>query len=466
VGLLKTCELKTNDMLVVYMPDTASQVSAVAALRGHADDPEWLDGAAHLAEHVLCRASNTYDDRQVNLLLEKLFGGSDGDDIRVYTTWTETVYGHDQLYTRAMMKEAFLLMASLVRDGVLECHNMRGRLYDLKGLLVERAAVHNETRMYRDDAPRRISDHLYRLLYRDNPVRRPGDADIAQMRKLTKVGRLKQWMAGQYVPANLAVFLLGLGETEALQWVAETGLDQLKGNYVATPPADSHGDSFPQLDGIRETIVPRAGISQTHVGLAWPTSPLLAPDQCALEVLTRIVKSRTEGMLREENTDIDAGVYHPAAIWYSTRLHGMLEIWFSTVGNETYVEFAQASVLAMLRGLKDDTSTAFSDEVGAISFNLQAACMMERKLLPGVLLERAVTHAANGDRDLVKLEARPALLAAVTPAMVREAAGRYLDPDRFVRAVIRPVFVSPDDYDRAPEDIREKYLKHLLRPAE
>ncbi len=466
-SLFKRCVLKTNGMLVVNWANRFANVSGVGVAVGCADDPSWLDGAAHLWEHIVCRRSNTYDDHQVNLMLERYFGGSDGMDINICTTWFYTFYGHFDLRRRAYLKDTFPLMATMVRDAVIEAHNNREsdvRLYDLKGLLVERGAVRNETALYRDDLGRRISDMLHYELYRINPVRRPGDADIAQLRKVTKIGRLKQWAAGHYVPEKMFAILGGPTQKDALELVAEAGLDQLK-PYKGVASEYDGSDDMPQLTGVRDIVIDRAGIHQTHVGWAWPTESFLTEDGPALEVLARLMKMRMECSLREENTDIDAGVYHPAVAWYASKHHGLLEAWFSSVGGTSYIEQAEALVTDICGHLRSDTSTAFAEEVEAIRHNEMDTLDYEWLFDHGGLCERIATHISNGDRELIRLDSLRHRMAKVTPEDVRAVANKYLTTERYVRALIRPVFVPQDVHDRAAPEFQQ-YLKYLLRPAE
>lgn len=466
-SLIKRCVLKNNGMLVVSWANRFANISGTGVAAGAADDPEWLDGADHLWEHFVCRRSTTYDDRQVNVMLERYFGGSDGPDINVVTSWDHTFYGHHDLRHRAYLKDTYPLMATMVRDAVIETHNNRqddSRLYDLKGLLVERPAVRNETAMYRDDLPRRISDLLHQELYRTNPAKRPGDADISQLRRLTKVGRLKMWASGHYVPEKMFTILGGPTQQQALEMVARVELDQLK-PYKAAQSLYDGSDDLPVLKGRRDITIDRPGIRQIHVGMAWPTESFTTSDAPAIEVLARVLKMRIEGALREENTNFDAGIYHPAVTWYRSRHHGLLEVWFATVGDEPYVEQAEALILGICQGLKTDPSQAFDDECNAVRLNIFDTIDYEFGFNHEGLCDRIIDHIGGGDRELLLLDSLRKRSYGVKPAHVRAMADKYLSSEGYVRAMIRPVFVPQELYERASPEI-QSYLKHLLRPAE
>lgn len=437
---IKIAELKNNGMLVISRANSSHSVSGVGVTRGTVNDPPWLEGAAHLAEHMVCRRSHTYSDRQVTLMMERLFGGTNDSDIKVFTTWTNTFYGHDDLLRRADMREAFMLMASLVHDAVIEVHNTHrsdGRLYSLNELLVERSAVHNETQRYMDNLERQVTVALHELVYRSNPVRRDGCANLDQLRKLTKMGRLRQWMSEHYAPANMVAIFMGPKQAEALELVARAELDQLK-DYRSSAQVDACGDSLPQLSGIVERVVWRPGIHQTHVGLGWPTQSFTSQESPALNVLVRVLKLRVEELLREKNTRFDAGVYHPMATWYATAYHGLMELWFATVGDGNYVTVAEGMVLDMIRHLRDDTGMALAEEVAAIKAHLYSSFEYEQRFNAGGFCERILEHVSNGDRELALLSSYKRRLLAVTPEKIRALAGEYLSTENFARVVIHP----------------------------
>ena len=302
--------------------------------------------------------------------MERLFGGTDGSDIKIFTVETYTSYGFRDMPDLKTFHEAFAVMANILRDGIVECHNTHRndcRQFDLGSLLAERPAVQNEVKMRKDDIPLAVSEELYRLMWlgTTNPARLAGTGNIKQLRKLVKPTTLKSIAADGYVPSELAVIGIGPSQDELLRLCAETGLDQLK-PYKAAMPLYDGSDTEPHFKTVVTSEAFRPGINQTHVVLGWPAPTFMSKDGPALDVLARILKMRTEMLLRDANTKMDAGVYHPSSAWRATKWHGALDVWFATSGDGAHADWGTDQVLGICSRIKDDHSVALEAQVEAV----------------------------------------------------------------------------------------------------
>ena len=161
------CRLHNNGIPVINWRNRLLNTAAIIVRRGTFHDPQHLEGAHHLIEHVICGKSSTYSSEQLVLLMERLFGGTDGSDIKIFTVETYTSYGFRDMPDLKTFHEAFAVMANILRDGIVECHNTHRndcRQFDLGSLLAERPAVQNEVKMRKDDIPLAVSEELYRLM--------------------------------------------------------------------------------------------------------------------------------------------------------------------------------------------------------------------------------------------------------------------------------------------------------------
>jgi predicted Zn-dependent peptidase len=461
--------LKFNDIPVINWPNRMLNTLAIIIRRGTFHDPVHLEGAHHGIEHVICGKSATYSSEDLVLLMERLFGGTDGPDIKIFTVETYTSYGFRDMPDRKTFREAGTVMAVILRDGIIECHNMHrddGRQFDLGSLLTERAAIGNEVRQRKDDLPLAVAEELLRLMYHGttNPARLAGTGNLKQLRKLVKPTTLKSIAADGYVPSEMAVIGIGPTQSDLLELCAATGLDQLK-PYKAAKPLYDGSDTEPHFKTIVTGETFRPAINQSHVIHGWPAPTFTSKDGPALDVLARILKMRTEMRMRDENNVMDAGLYHPSSAWRATKWHGALDVWFATAGDAAYAEWGTEQVLGVCSQLKDDHSVSLDKQVDAVRLNMVSALAQEWKWFPDLICERISDHYANGDTTLEHLVWYEDAVSKVTPADIRRVAGKYLTTDRFARATVHPLYVPPEIVERATEESKP-YLRALLRPAE
>src|SRR4030042_2049286 len=175
-----------NGLTLVNLTNSLLNTSLIGFKVGSRNDPVWCNGLAHWWEHMLCRRSKEHDDRIVNLLMRRHFGGSDGDGIKVCTTESIMMFGHADLLTRRYLKkDVFPVMAPMVRDGIHALrvmHAPKDVILTDKPARVEKAAVHNDSRR-NDDLPD-VSSYkaALQLLYTASPHRNFGDSHPGQLR--------------------------------------------------------------------------------------------------------------------------------------------------------------------------------------------------------------------------------------------------------------------------------------------
>lgn len=461
--------LDANGIPIINWPSRLLNTASVNVRRGTMHDPVHLEGAHHGIEHVVCSRSDTYTSEELVLLMERLFGGTNGPDIKIYTAEMYTAFGFRDMPDRKTFREAFTVMATLLRDSIRECHNTHrgdGRQFDLGTLLTERAAIHNEVKERREDIPLSVEEELLKLIWRGttNPARFIGTGNIRQFRKLDRPTVLKHIAAGSYVPSEMFIVGIGPSQQDLLGLCARTELDTLK-QYKASPVLYDGSDTEPHFKSVVTHETSRPGIEKTHVAIGWPTDTFMTKDGPALEVLARILKMRTEMRLRDQNNEFDAGVYHPSASWEATKWHGILVIWFSTAGDAVYAEWGTEQLLAICSQLKDEYSTVLDAQIDAVRTNIASVLAQEWKWFPDLIAERIADYYANGDNTLEHLIWYEDAVAKVTAADIRRVANKYLTTDRFARVTVHPLYVSPEIVERATEESKP-YLTALLKSSD
>lgn len=427
-----------NGLTLVSLSNPLLNTSAIGFEVGSRDDPVWCDGLAHWWEHMLCRRSATHDPQFVNLLMRRHYGGSDGDGIKVCTTESIMLFGHtDLLHRRFLTKDVFPVNAAMVRDGLYEIRHMRSSgdvILTDQAVRVEKAAVHNET-CRNDDMPDLASYKMaLQLLYTTSPHRNFGDSHPEQLRQL-KLGRARQWAQGQFVPAKMKVVLMGPSQAEAVRMVRQAELNEMP-SWTPTKLDVDTSDTTPHLSGVRSGVLVWPKLKQTHLRLLWPVPPYGSKDDEALQVLCAVLKDRIEDVLREENDQFKGGVYHPSVEWDASSTHGLIDLWFATVGCRAHREMLLERVLRVIRQVATDTSSAFDAHVDAARKREADEFVEAYRYVPSTFAEWMMAAIASGDRRLERFKVYHRAVLRVTPKMVRAAAARWLPTDRYVRVAV------------------------------
>jgi len=427
-----------NELTLVSLANSMLNTSMFGFGVGSRDDAIWCPGLAHWWEHMLCRRSKGHNDWIVNLLNRRHFGGSDGEGMKVCTTDSYMLIGHADLLTRRYLnRDVFPVTSAMVRDGLYAIRVMHAP-HDViltdKAVRVEKAAVHNET-CRNDDLPDVASyKAALQLLYTTSPHRNFGDSHPESLRTL-KLGRAKLWAQGQFGPSKMIVVLMGPSQNEAVRMIRQHELNEIP-NWKADPLVVDPHDITPRLTGVREAVIRWPYLHQTHVRLLWPVGPYGSEDDEALQVLAPVFKDRIEEALREENELYDGGTYHPFVEWDASSTHGLIDVWFATVGDRGHRERLVERVLKVARDLSRDTSTAFEQHVDAARRNEADEFIEAYRYVPSTFAEWMVQAIVNDDRDLTRFKRFHFDIMRVTPKMVRAAAAKWLHPDRYVRVTV------------------------------
>jgi predicted Zn-dependent peptidase len=441
------------------MAHSMLNISAVGFRSGSIHDPPGQSGINHLVEHLVCRRSVNYTERDAVRIMNRYMGGTHGSDINVRCDRSSVLYGHGDLRKRDYMWKCFDLYANMVKDVIFDAYGIGPKILDQKGLKVEKAAVHNEYRHRGTDV---AGDHLYDLvhwnLYKRNPARRRIDCSRGDLSNI-KMEQVKKFIRDRYTTDNMFVILIGPKNHEAVEKVREYFGD-IPRRKSELPGYDS-SDNFPILDGIKSFEIVRPGIRQHHVAIAFPVGNYLSNDVEALDVLTAIWESRIEDRLREENLDFNKGIYHPETFFPRTFAHGMVMGFFPTIGDKDYTERAISIAVEEWEKLKSDNSMELIEDCEDRKGFLADAYDQMPSSNPLYLCEAIAEATCNGDINLKKFLSYRQRLSRVTPKRLREVAEKYITtPDRYIRVVIKPLTVPQEIIDRAPDEAKS-YLEAI-----
>ena len=459
-----------NGIHVISSPNRMQNVSGTGFRVGSAYDPVGRRGMNHLTEHGLAQQSTIHSGRDMDLLVFRLMGGYDGD-VNIRVDRTSTFFGHDDLYSRRDMHEAFDAFAQMIFDGIQDARGRLERpLLDGDGLDTEKSAVHNEYRLRGTDLPEsEITDALYSAMWERNPIKNRIDCEPHELKKIT-LSELKRFVRRWYSTGRMFTVFMGLDHAEARRKT-----EKYYGSLKETHPIEPRWEEFdrvPRLEGIRHVELVHPGARQHHVALGFPTRAYMSPDDEAIDILSSVWEFRLFQKLRAQNRSFDGGVYRAGALTDRSFLHGILYSWFATVGSFDYaMELAQVAERECdnlkRRKLSKAEHHDLQVEIETMRGMLRRKFMGAFKWYPGVSSELVINSFCNGDNTLEHLVAYPSRLDAVTCSSVQKAAEDYMTvPDRMVRVVLKPLTVPSDIYQRAigavPE--LEEYLK-FFRPT-
>lgn len=414
-------KLKQNGMRFYAHFDRIAHVSGIGVKCGSLYDPSGKRGMAHAVEHAITRRSERYTAQQASMLLWKYLGRPD-DRFMIQTDWTSTFYGHDSLLRKEHMFEVFDVMASFVRDQVVEREIRHS----------EWAAVHQEYLLRGIDNMEDLLEALmHQAIYTRNPARNRIDCEPDELRTIT-VQEARQFLSRYYVPNNMFVILLGPSYKEAKRLVQRHFGDWEPGTMPILEYDKT--DEVPILASVKSVSIGRPGIHQHHVAIGFPTETYLSKDAEALDVLARILEIRLYERLRAENRDFEKGVYRVWALTRRTFAHGLLFVHFATASQE-FAEEGKKIVLLEMERLKRDFVQ--DDERDAAVGNLDLEYLDDFRNTPGQLAERIIEAAANGDEKLTHLHTFRERLHRIGKKRILGAANKYFTPN-YVHIVITP----------------------------
>jgi zinc protease len=377
-----------NGLGVVLAPDPRERDLCVLVRYavGSRDDPRGYRGLAHLAEHMVLRAGNTFEQ------LEDV-GVRDSNGI---TTPDETYYY--AVASPAALPRVLWLLASHMAFAAADV--------DAAGLEREREVVLHEWRERTEgEASVLIAESLSAALYPAGhpyalPLDRPDDVRAAGVREL-------QWFLQTYYgPAHATVIVAGNFQPATARDLIEryfAPIPDARGGPVraAVPPSN--------LAAPRE-ITHRRRVSAPSLHWAWPIPGRASAELSALRVLAGLLSSELERVLVAE-----AGPALAAEAYVQTREHESLFVVHVTARDEAQLP-------------------ALTEQVAALTASLPGA--------DALAIERALRAAESlgpsEGHSLVERAARLALpeqapnTTALDRAALRSVAGKYLGTQRRV----------------------------------
>jgi len=395
--------------LIVKAEDQWGLASANLIIRaGSAYEGEGQTGAAHLLEHLLFEATDTRDDQRVGPAIESMGGQVNAVTTRDFTYLELTVASQ-------YLDDALGLLARAVFEPQITS----------VAVVRERAVVARELTDRLDSAGGALDDLLWSSAFAVHPYGRPIGGRPADVADLT-ADDLLDFYGRCYVPANMALVVVGDVDAAALG----TRVTELFGAQAGAPAQLPEIAPEPRPTDVTVAVDTRQSVA-TIVSFAWLAPEVEDFDEvCAMDLIYTVLGEGRLGRLHAALEAQDLAVMSDVQ-FLTQRDPGLVVITALTAPDkETDVRTAIIGEIERLRTepLTQEqldeakrvmrisyafSNEAYSDQAGSLGF-----------------------YEGLGDYRLaIDYIDR---LDAVTPELLQQVAVKYLDPDAYTLAIIRP----------------------------
>jgi predicted Zn-dependent peptidase len=378
---------------------------------GSRNERPGITGISHLFEHMMFNGAAKYGPKQFDRVLEARGGHSNA-----YTSNDLTVYYED------FAPEALETVIDLESD------RMRSLRIDDEALSQERGVVMEERRLRTDDSVYGLMEEaLEALVHQAHPYRWPVIGWMSDIERISRTD-CEAFFRSCYAPGNAALYVVGDLDPE----VTLALLARAYGDIPAGPPVPPVPSGEPDQRGERRAEV-RYPAQGPSLLCGWRAAAASSPDTAALDLAQVCLGVGESSRLRRK-------LVHQSALATAV---GVSHGWRIDPGVfSIFVELSpRVKVAKVERALADELEQVAARGVTA------AELRRARALLRSSVLHELGTHhglaQALGQAEALLGDWREAgraldLYAAVTPADVKRAVGRYLTPARRNTVVLVP----------------------------
>jgi zinc protease len=400
-----------NGLTLLVEENHAAPVVAIQVWMrvGSADERPDEAGLAHLHEHMLFKGTARRGPGEIARTIE-----SCGGEINAWTSFDQTVY-HVVLASR-FFAEGMDVLADAVTSAA----------FDRDELQREIEVVCEEIRRSQDSPTRKLSRELFALAFSRHPYGKPVIGTEESVRGFTREGILafyRRW----YRPENAVVIVVGdIREAEAVA-LAEKLFAWPSGSFDRPParPPEPRRES-PQARLRNEPL------KEGYLSIAWPSPPLVHDDVAALDALTIILghgeASRLHRAMKRDRllcTEVQASCYTP--------VDPGLTIVGLTLQPSTAREAVREALAQTYRLRSEEVS---AEELSVACRLLESDAVYQRETVQGQARKLGFYQSSAGG---IEYEQRYLeLIAQLTPARLREAAERWIDPAAATLAALLP----------------------------
>ncbi|GAC1344376.1 MAG: pitrilysin family protein [Myxococcales bacterium] len=437
----------SNGLTVVVDENPAAPVAALQVWVGvgSADEQSDAEGLAHLHEHMLFKGTARRGPGEIARQIEAA-----GGEINAWTSFDQTVY--------------HVVVASRFTGQGLEvlADAITAAAFDPAELAREIEVVCEEIKRSEDSPSRKVSKGLFAAAFARHPYGRPVIGTAESVRSFTREGILrfyKRW----YHPANCT--LVAAGDVRAADVV------RLAEEAFRFPGANGFAPAPPRPQEPAHTApaarVRKEPVKEGYLSLAWPAPSLRDPAAAALDALTIVLghgeASRLHRALKRDRllvTDVSASAYTP--VDPGLTLAGL------TLQPAQVREAVRETLRQVYRLREEEVAPG---ELTLACRLLESDAVYQRETVQGTARKLGFWQSSAGG---VEHEAAYYTeVARLSPASLREAAEKHLDPRAAVASALLPPEAEIDGpgleallSEVADEVLRRPRRSAPSRPAE
>ncbi|HEX2219482.1 MAG TPA: pitrilysin family protein [Gemmatimonadales bacterium] len=402
-------EVLENGLTLLVQPEHSAPAVAVVTHveAGFFDEPDRWTGISHVLEHMFFKGTPR---RGVGAIARET--KSAGGYLNASTTYDHTTYF--TVLPASGLETALDIQADALRNSVIDADELARELQviiqEAKRKLDTPSAVAYET--------------LHEVMFDRHRIRRWRIGHEEQLARLTR-DDLRAYYESRYVPERTIVAIVGAVD-------AERALALAREAYGTWPRATGAVDRSPEEPERREVRARtlRGDVTQAELVLGWRAVPPLHPDSPALDLAAAVLGSGRGSWLYRS-------LREPGIVtWAAAHNYAPTELGVFTVSAELRPERLQAALTGVAEVIARLTTVGPAEaDLDRARTLVQARWARRLESMEG---RASALAAAEALEDFGLLDREYAMLGEVTPAQVREAAARYLAPDRVAGVAYLP----------------------------
>jgi zinc protease len=376
---------------------------------GAADEPAEKAGVANLTMQTLRQGAGSLDAKAISERLDGLGADYGATATRDYSAITAQFLARDWL-------TGLDLLASLVQQPTFPDEEVER----------QRSQVLAQIQQSRDQNAVIASEHVAALVYGEHPYARPVLGDLGSVEAISREDLVRFHQT--FFRSNLCVLVVAgdVVPDQVVSAVEARFADMEKGE---APPREAK--ALPVFTGNRVRLLDKPGVTQAEIRVGLPGTNRRSPDFYALQVMnyvlggggfaSRLMESARSkgGLTYSASTQFDfgqdTGAFYVSTFTRNATVAPMIELVFSTIK-----DFKATGPTAK----EVDDARRFL--VGALPFGLQTA--------EGLAAQWAAIDLYDLGPDYFEHYAER--LAAVTPAVAKAAAEKYLRTENVAIVVV------------------------------
>jgi zinc protease len=377
---------------------------------GSADEHDDEAGLAHLHEHMLFKGTARRGPGEIARAIEAA-----GGEINAWTSFDQTVYHV------VMASQFFAEGMDILADAVTSA------AFDPDELKREIEVVCEEIKRSADSPTRKLSKELFATSFLQHPYGKPVIGTEESVRSFTREGILKFYRRW-YQPQNCVVAVVGdVSEAEVVR-LAEKLFVWPASEFVPAPQRPHEPRREQPAARLKQEQ-----LKEGYLSIAWPAPPLANDDVAALDALSIVLghgeASRLHRAMKRDRllcTEVQASCYTP------------IDPGLTIVGltlQPGQVRDAVREALAQVYKVRREEVTV--EELGLACRLLESDAVYQRETVQGQARKLGFYESSAG--GLAFEQRYFDNVAALTPARVREAAERHIDPSAAVISALLPL---------------------------